>query len=209
MKKHQGNKGREIRRWRAGLLAVVMAGSLLPNYSTVKASDFDELQEEISFEEESLEALDEVASEDSDESAVELSDELLSDEEEVAADEDSESDEMVVEEEDLETEDESVDAEVETETEDESADALDADTTWQSSYTYELDDDEMEIYLESFKGSETNLVVPAIAVEGGRTYRTVLGRLVYEDNESLKSIKFEDGVQFGEYTFGQFSGCSA
>ena len=84
------------------------------------------------------------------------------------------------------------------------------DTTWQNDWDYTLDEEEGKIFLELYRGFETDLVVPAKAIIDGKEYNTYLS--AHEDYygnrwsafdywdtnfKVFNSISFEEGVKTG------------
>ncbi len=67
-------------------------------------------------------------------------------------------------------------------------------TTWQEEYTYELKDG--NIYLQLYKGAETEITVPRTATIDKVSYNTVPGKNTWSGQVQLESIVFEEGIVF-------------
>ena len=95
---------------------------------------------------------------------------------------------------------------------------LPEETPWYKDYDYRLDDDNSTLVLDYYKGTETELYVPASEEIGGREYRVTMQASgngnrdsdgPWRMNRSITSITFEEGVLFPSSAGFMFDGCTA
>ncbi|MBR6158122.1 MAG: BspA family leucine-rich repeat surface protein, partial [Lachnospiraceae bacterium] len=86
------------------------------------------------------------------------------------------------------------------------------DTTWQRSFYYKLENGHLVLIrynnqYSCYKGTDTDVTVPAQAVIDGVSYTTELGLRAFYQSQTIESLSFEDGVLLTDSCEEMFADC--